>query len=350
MLKVHLVGSVPLSSAAEVFEAAATSLGTCAHRLPDGETGDRKNWINFQYGVMAEVPQLEFAGEPVDPKALAQEGSGAGADYVMPTPFRLKPGTDSESLTFGPLGYAQNAIESYSAFAQLKSASKIAPDVRFQVCLPTPLAPVALFVVPDDLGAVLPAYAKALIGELGQILQQIPHDQLAVQWDVAAEFGLWEGLFPAPPGDWKAMVLDQLAQVGDAVPPDVELGYHLCYGDRGHKHFVEPKDAANLVEVANGIAARVNRPINFLHLPVPRDRTDLAYFQPLAGLVLAPETELYLGLIHHTDGLDGTLERIKVARQVVPEFGIATECGLGRRDPATIGDLLKVHAAAARAA
>ncbi len=350
MLKVHLVGSVPLNSAAEVFEATAASLGACAHRLPDGETGDRKNWINFQYGVMAETPQLEFAGEPFDPKALAQEGGGTGGDYVMPTPFRLKPGTDPASLSFGDLGYARNAIESYGAFARLKSAGKIASDTRFQVCLPTPLAPVALFVVPEDLGAVLPAYAKALVGELGQILAQIPHDQLAVQWDVAAEFGLWEGLFPPPPGDWKSMILDQLAQLGSAVPPDVELGYHLCYGDRGHKHFVEPKDAANLVEVANGIAARVGRPINFMHLPVPRDRTDLAYFEPLAGLTLDPATELYLGLIHHTDGLDGTLARIEVARKVVPAFGIATECGLGRRDPATIGDLLKIHADAARAA
>jgi hypothetical protein len=350
MRKVHLVGSVPLNSAAEVFEAASASLGACAHRLPDGETGDRKNWINFQYGVLAGTPQLEFAGAPTDPKALAQEGGGAGADYAMPTLLRLKPGVAPESLSFGPLGYADNAIESYAAFARLKSDGKVAADAVFQVCLPTPLAPVALFVAPDDLFAVLPAYARALMGELGQILARIPHDQLAVQWDVAVEFGLWEGLFPPPPGDWKSMMLDQLAQLGDAVPPDVELGYHLCYGDRGHKHFVEPKDTANMVEVANGIAERVKRPIDFLHLPVPRDRTDAAYFQPLAGLALKPETELYLGLVHHSDGVDGTLKRIEAAEQVVHGFGIATECGLGRRDPATIGELLKMHADTARAA
>jgi hypothetical protein len=29
---------------------------------------------------------------------------------------------------------------------------------------------------------------------------------------------------------------------------------------------------------------------------------------------------------------------------VVGEFGVATECGLGRRDPATIPDLLRLHA------
>jgi hypothetical protein len=26
------------------------------------------------------------------------------------------------------------------------------------------------------------------------------------------------------------------------VPAEVELGLHLCYGDPGHKHVVEPKD------------------------------------------------------------------------------------------------------------
>jgi hypothetical protein len=28
----------------------------------------------------------------------------------------------------------------------------------------------------------------------------------------------------------------------------------------------------------------------------------------------------------------------------VPDFGIATECGFGRRDPATIPALLRLHA------
>ena len=56
-------------------------------------------------------------------------------------------------------------------------------------------------------------------------------------------------------------------------------------------------------------------------------------------------TELYLGLIHHTDGEPGTRERIELARSVVPRgFGVATECGWGRRDPHHIPDLLALHA------
>jgi hypothetical protein len=145
------------------------------------------------------------------------------------------------------------------------------------------------------------------------------------------------------------MLLGQLAQLGDAIPTGVEMGYHLCYGDRGHKHFIEPKDTRNLVEVANGIASRLHRRLDWLHLPVPRGRDDAAYYAPLRGLALKPETQLYLGLVHHSDGVDGTRRRMAAAAPYVANFGIAAECGLGRRDPATIRDFLAVHAAAAAA-
>jgi len=194
---------------------------------------------------------------------------------------------------------------------------------------------------------VLPAYAKTMIGELYQIMSTIPHAELAIQWDVAMEFALWEGLFPPPPGDWKDMILGKLAELGDAVAADVELGYHLCYGDRGHKHFIDPKDTANLVEVANGISARVKRSIQWIHIPVPLNRTDAAYFAPLRNLKLKAGTELYLGLLHLTDGIDGARKRIKAAKTAVNDFGIGAECGMGRRDPSTITEFLKLHRDAA---
>jgi hypothetical protein len=58
---------------------------------------------------------------------------------------------------------------------------------------------------------------------------------------------------------------------------------------------------------------------------------------------LHPETELYLGLVHFTDGVEGTLKRIKAAQQCVADFGVATECGFGRRPPDSIPALLRIH-------
>ena len=91
------------------------------------------------------------------------------------------------------------------------------------------------------------------------------------------------------------------------------------------------------------IAARIARPVNWVHLPVPRDRDDDAYFAPLTNLNLGEETELYLGLVHFTDGVAGTQRRIDAAQRVVTTFGVATECGFGRRSPETIASLLQIH-------
>ena len=61
----------------------------------------------------------------------------------------------------------------------------------------------------------------------------------------------------------------------------------------------------DMVDVANDLCARIRRPIELIHMPVPRDRSDDAYFEPLRRLSLTPQTELCLGLVHHTDGIAG---------------------------------------------
>jgi hypothetical protein len=54
-------------------------------------------------------------------------------------------------------------------------------------------------------------------------------------------------------------------------------------------------------------------------------------------------TELYLGLIHLTDGIEGAKRRATAAKRFVSDFGVATECGFGRRPPETIPDLIRLH-------
>ena len=329
---VHLVGSVPLSNAEEVFRTAGAILGQRLRRVPDGETGVRTNWIGWQVMVFQRHPAFELV--PPDPN-----------DYAPLPRFKLRAGVTPDALTFDNLGYADAATASYGDFARLKQAGDLPASCRFQVSLPTPLAPVIAFVKPADQNAVMPAYTARMLAEIDAIATAIPHDQLAIQWDVAVEFAIFEGMWSAPFDDAQATIVKQLVALGQYIPASVELGYHLCYGDAGHKHFKEPKDTATLVEIANGISDGVSRPINWIHLPVPRDRTDEAYFAPLRTLRLHPETELYLGLVHQTDGVEGTRWRIATAQRVVPRFGVATECGLGRRPPETIPELLRTHAA-----
>jgi hypothetical protein len=61
--------------------------------------------------------------------------------------------------------------------------------------------------------------------------------------------------------------------------------------------------------------------------------TKRAHWQPLAGLALEPTTQVYLGLLHAEDGAAGARERAAVAAEFLPEFGLSTECGLGRHTP-----------------
>src|SRR5258708_19776773 len=112
--------------------------------------------------------------------------------------------------------------------------------------------------------------------------------------------------------------------MGAAVPAAMELGYHLCYGRPADEHCVQPRDAGIMVEIVNAVSAGVRRPIQFFHLPVPKPRTDDAYFAPLAGLKLPPETELYLGLVHRDD-MVGNATRLTPPPTHSPVAALATQ-------------------------
>jgi hypothetical protein len=329
----HLVGSVPLRDAEEVFRTASSILGGRLRRIPDGETGVRRNWIGWQIEFLARSPVVEVV--PRDPDA-----------YTPIPAARLRPGVSPDEIAFETLGYADAARASYGVFARLKQEGVIPAGVRFQVSLPTPIATVVAFFPAQDQATVEPAYERAILRELDQITEAVPHDELAIQWDVAIEFSILEGVnqgYLAGHSNAQQLLVERLIRLGNSVPSDVQLGYHLCYGDAGHRHFKEPEDTTKLVQVANEVSAGVSRPINWVHLPVPRNRDDDAYFAPLRNLKLHPETELYLGLVHIHDGPEGAGRRIATARRAVADFGVATECGMGRRPPETIPQLLRIH-------
>jgi hypothetical protein len=345
----QLVGSVPLGSAEEVFRAVAGELGDRVRRIPDGETGDRSGWVGFQLPMLARHEAFEIvpsgpAGS--DESDLDKVARAEGEDYTLPV-FALRSGARAEDLEFGELGYARAAIGSYATFTRLKDAGVIGPDTRFQVSLPTPLALLLLFVSSRDQLRVEPAYKAALLRELDQIRAVIPDRELAVQWDIAPELALLEGALESVFEDAGRELAWRITELGNLVPATVQLGFHLCYGDFGHQHFVQPKDMSVLATLTGQIVTGLRRPLDWVHMPVPRDRDDDAYFAPLRRLRLPADTELFLGLIHATDGMDGVRRRIAAAQQWVPAFGVAAECGFGRRAPESIPALLRLHRAAA---
>lgn len=103
-----------------------------------------------------------------------------------------------------------------------------------------------------------------------------------------------------------------------------------------------------MVEFSNAIFRHVKRHIDLLHLPVPRERDDDAFYAPLQNLKLPEGTELALGIIHLTGGLDAIRRRMAAANKYVKNYAIGTDCGLGRRPPETIAEVLRLHREAAK--
>jgi hypothetical protein len=337
-----LVGSMNFASTEEAIDAVAEHAVDVLRRVPDGETGPRQDWFHWQVHVLARQPQLQGL-------AQATYASARGEDEVVFSRFRIRDGVTSEELELGPLGYAEAAIASYQIVRDRKEAGKIPQDVRFQVSLPTPVAVTSGFLDPGHQEPFEEAYERHLTGEMRAICDVIPPQELAVQWDVAMEMGMLEGLFPTwVRGELLTGLTDRLVRLGDLVPESAELGYHLCYGNRGNKHWKEPADAGKLADVANRVDAGTRRKIDWIHLPVPIERDDADYFAPLGNLSLQPGTQLYLGLLHKEDGVVGARRRYETARSVVPRFGIATECGMARESAQSMAGLLDLHADACR--
>jgi hypothetical protein len=335
-----LVGSVPLGDAETVFRRVAEALGPCIARIPDGETGLRTRWVYWQREMLERHPAMEL--DPEAPPLRLHEWDGT---FLRESPLlRFKPGVDPDAVRF-ETGYGPAALQSWAVFRRLKQAGVVPAATRFQVSLPTPASSAYMYVSLGARQAYFRVYERALLAALGEILAGVPADELAIQWDVCQEVLIFEDYFPWRPADYKDWVFGLLARLGDAVPPPVELGYHLCYGSPRDRHLVMPKDTSILAEIATGIFDRLGRGPTWLHLPVPRERDDAAYFAPLAELRLPPGSRLYLGLIHHDDAA-GDRARIDRARQVVCEFGIAAECGWGRTDPARVPGFLESHRAA----
>jgi len=340
---IHFVGSIPLQDAETVFRTLAKAQGRVCGGYPMARPASAMPGFVFCNRCSPTNPAIEVA---TDVQAFKFTQWGGKLLREIPR-LRVKPGAKPDSKTF-ETGYAEMAIASWSLFEQLQTAGVIPATVKFQISLPTPIAPTYNNMVPSDRPLLLPALTRHLTGEVAKIAAVIPNDRIAVQWDVCQEVLAWEGYYEKGPVDFRTETIDVLTRIGDAVSGGIELGYDLCYGSPADEHCVQPKDMTIMVEIANATSAGVARPIQFFHMPVPKGRTDDAYFAPLDNLHLQPETELYLGLIHHDDP-EGDRAQLAAARRHTRVGGVATECGMARGDPARLTSLRAAHVRAAQA-
>jgi hypothetical protein len=342
---VHFNGSVNLADAESVMREIASRVPSGLRRLPDGETGDRGHWIFFQLQKFLQLPWLVPARSP--------DSAEGGYCYKQMPRLRLADGVDPVEVGWPDLGYADAYLASYRTFVALREQGVIPPGIRFQVEYPTPLASIGFYIVPEQQQALLGSYERALFADLGRLVSEIPHGEVAVQWDVAVEFGILEEAFASGGAQVFDAITAALARCIDQVPAEIPAGLHLCYGDSGHQHFKQPESLALQVRVVNAVTADAGRLVSFVSFTVPQYQREQSYFAPLAQLTAGLGTELNFALVpyHPAEQTAGTSEAqvrlIDAALAASPagprDWGVCTECGLGRAGQDEIPALLDLH-------
>lgn len=333
----HLVGSLPFGSADEAMRSALERLGQHLWSLPDGETGERRNWIIHIVESLRAHPDLDVRRE------------GSWGDYDDTLQFRIRRGRrlDGRSLDFG---HVADFEASYPAFRRLRDASGH-HGLAFQVGIPGDFD-MALF----SLGPTGPLrhrlpFTVATLREIHAIHAR-GGDDVVLQLELPAEL-VAVAQVPAPlrpvVAAWLARGVAQLARRS---PDGARFGIHLCLGDMNHRALGRMRDVAPLVTLANAILGRwpAGPRLEYVHAPFAAAEQppppDPSFYAPLRDLDLPAGTRFVAGIVHEDRDLD---EQRRILDLIDSHVGgrvdVATSCGLGRRDAA--GALATLDRAAA---
>jgi hypothetical protein len=349
---VLLVGSLPFDTAEEAFRAAAEGLRGHVGWLPDGEVQERVNWVGMLPLVV--FPKNDDLVETLAPPTQELEQPERDAerppveDLEGIWSWQIKAG---HNVQFDDLAYGDFATDSYGVFRRLRDEGVIPPSVRFQVSLPAPHSAIDGFF--DDTTQWPELYAAYLDGirrEIAKILETVPADELVIQWDAAWEFvdmamgdrnyfKFWPRLTGEQKFERHAEQLDGLWQ---GIPEETLLGFHWCYGTWGGWPMTAMPDLELCVRMSNEAKRRVGRRLDYVHMPVVR-QPDEAFFAPLDDLDVG-DTKVFLGIVHHTDGIEDFRRRRDLARRHLESFGIGSVCGYGRVEPELLPEILRIHA------
>ena len=278
----HLVGSVCLPDGEEVFRRCTSGMPNRLKRIPDGETGIRQQFTVFQANFFSAVPQMmtEFINN-----SMIQS-----REY---TPQQVTNGIEKLRQAAPSTGYDTAAIESYALFKTLRDDGVIPKGTRFQVCLPAVANVILPFVQKAFMAAAEPVYEEALFKAMRRIQDEIPHEDLAIQIDLAADTALWENIEMYRPWFFdddkdldkrKQYMVDYIVRMIAQVDQDVEVGIHNCYGKPSHPSF----------QSTTPCSMRCRRhgtpPLEGARIPRQRNRTRPRHFRkvPTSDKLLPP--------------------------------------------------------------
>ncbi len=311
------------------------SIGPC---IPDGETGERRDWVNRLVEHLRDHPDLELARE------------GAWTSYTDTPAFRVKKG---RRLRWIDLDYSAEFEKTWPVYQDMVAGS----GRRLQVGIPGHFDVAAIafgFSLPIALRNLGP-FRDATIREMGAIWGK-GGSQVVFQLEMPIELIMLSRLpRAAQPAAAKRFAREVLRLV-EAAPSGSRIGLHLCLGDLNNEAMGNPTDAEPLVTLANAVMAEwpSGRVLEFLHAPFAHGSRpasiDPDYYAPLSFLGIPEEVRFIGGFIHE----DGTIkDQLMIRDQIEHILGrridVAASCGLGRRQRPAARKNLEIAKAVATA-
>ena len=330
--ELFLPGSLPCQTAEQSFKIFGGALGEWLDYMPDGEVGTRRYWVDgVAFRVFNGHPEIETVKYPAPENGVEQWWPRGRHDEFG---FRVKPGVSR--VRFGDpgwrLGFAREAINSYALFKYMKKDGIIPARVRFQVCIPLTYSAVRYFFPDEDVDKVVPGFTEALRAEVEKIVEMIPNDDLAIQWDLAIENRITDVAMseggPELAKKEAARVCESAHEVCAWMPKAVHLGHHMCFGTLSGWPSRQPPTVGGSVILSNAAVAASGRSVEFLHIPT-LGRADDEFFAPLADLNHTG-MKVYMGAVHHLHGAGGLRAQLRTMKKYLPQFGIGAPCGFGR--------------------
>ncbi len=321
--RAHLVGSLPGADPREAMNQAIDILGPHLVSLPDGETGERRNWIISIIESMADHPDLEVVKR------------GDWSDYDQTPRMRIRKGRKlyGANLDFGHIAAVR---ESWPVFTDLRETAGL-PALTFQAGVPGDFDLAMFTLGPSGALRHRTPFTEATLAEIHGVLG-ITGGDVVFQIEVPVEL-VMVAKAPAPGrAAAAALAAKTVTGLADAAPPGTRFGVHLCLGDMNNRALGRMTDVAPLVALANAIAKGwpAGRGLEFIHAPFSAADhpapVDPEFYAPLGDLAVPGAVRLIAGFAHESQSLDDqrrVLELIEsgVGRQV----DIASACGLGRR-------------------
>lgn len=317
---VHLVGSTPFADTDEALDIFYAELGPRLRTVPDGETGDRQNWIQGLLDSFRDHPKLELARQ------------GDWSDYDKTPTFRIRRGERFTSADLD-LGYLRHFTESWPRFTARRTDGQ-----RFQVGVPGDFDLSSFTFGPSPNGLrYRAAFRNATLRDV-RAIHAIAGDEVVYQAEVPFELIILTFL---PPLVGRLVAVYFARGIVDLVrrsPEGSRWGIHLCLGDMNHRAYGRLRDVSPIVWLANAIVDRWpdGRHLDFLHAPLAAGAEppplDPEFYAPLRDLRLPPETRFIAGFVHEERSLAEQRNLLRKLDELIGRpVDVACSCGLGRR-------------------